>query len=357
MIKENILGTFHSVPTKVLRPLGVCKALKNFRGLGGLGGLGGLVLFLALAVTPASLRAQYDMPVSLNPFEVAKSRGPQTISSFSFAAPIPAIALTFDDGPHPKYTPRLLDILKRYGVKATFFVVGRNVERYPDIAQRIAAEGHQIANHTMTHPNLVKLKRKKFDKEIKETNTIIEAYTGKKPTSIRPPYGSLNVKVEAVLKNLYGMNVIMWSVDPEDWKKPGTSEVARRLIAGARPGAILLAHDIHEQTIEAIPEVLSQLLSQGYKFGTIDQLMSLPQVQAFGPATPGGRIGGGGSHGSVIPQKNASYGSAAQNSPNYHASPGMPTMPMYPNQVNQPLSGSETVSGYKVPVLRALPAN
>jgi peptidoglycan/xylan/chitin deacetylase (PgdA/CDA1 family) len=266
--------------------------------------------------------AQYDMPANLNPFEVAMSEPAKTISSFPKNLPVPALALTFDDGPHPKHTPRLLDILRQYGVKATFFVVGKNVERYPDIAQRIVAEGHQIANHTMAHPNLVKLKRKRFDKEIKDTNTIIEAYTGKKPTAIRPPYGSLNVKVEATLRNLYGLNIILWSVDPEDWKKPGASEVARRLIEGAKPGAILLAHDIHEQTIDAMPEVLSQLLARGYKFGTIDQLITLSRAS--------------------VPN---SLGSA----------PGVVRPPAVA-PVGQQVPAS-VVSGYKVPVLRALPAD
>lgn len=258
------------------------------------------------------------MPTSLNPFDFGKQQPPKTISSFSPNLPIPVLALTFDDGPHPKHTPRLLDILRQYGVKATFFVVGRNVEKYPDLAQRIVSEGHQIGNHTMTHPNLTKLRRKKFDSEIKETSTIIEAYTGKKPTCIRPPYGSLDMKVEAILKNLYGLNIILWSVDPEDWKKPGASEIARRLIGGAKPGAILLAHDIHEQTIDAMPEVLSNLLQQGYKFGTIDQIRSLPQASVV----------------QGLEQANA-RGAAALGQG----------------------AGVRPVPGYRVPVLRALPAN
>lgn len=273
------------------------------------------------------------MPSSLNPFEAAVSKSARTISSFP-NVPFPALALTFDDGPHPKYTPRLLEILDRYGVKATFFVIGRNVERYPELTQSIVSRGHQIANHTMTHPNLAKVKRKKLDSEIKDSNLLIEAYTGKKPTAIRPPYGSLNVKVEAVLRNLYGLNIILWSVDPEDWKKPGASEIARRLIEGAKPGAILLAHDIHEQTIEAMPEVLGQLLSRGYKFGTIDQMMSLPSIP----------------QNVITPQ---------QTQPLYQL-PQTSQMSQIPQIAQMPQLGQSSagvVSGYKVPVLRALPVD
>lgn len=260
-----------------------------------------------------------QMPPQLSPFGETASSGLKTFSSVS--THFPAIALTFDDGPHPENTPRLLDILKQYGVRATFFVVGRNVEKYPHIAQRIVSEGHQIGNHTMTHPDLVKLKRKKFDDEVKEVNTIIEAYTGVRPTCIRPPYGSLNSKVEALLHNVYGLNVVLWSVDPKDWKKPGASEVTQRLIEGAKPGAILLAHDIHAQTIEAVGPAIAQLKAQGYRFGTIDQLISLP------PSSP--------------------------------SSPSSPLLPVGVRDVGGGtfVSPSANVSGYKVPVRRALPVS
>lgn len=259
-----------------------------------------------------------QMPSELNPFGGAGTRSfsPETFSSVS--TQFPALALTFDDGPHPEHTPRLLDILRQYGVRATFFVVGSNVEKYPHIAQRIVSEGHQIGNHTMTHPNLVKLKRKKFDDEVKEVNTIIEAYTGVRPTCIRPPYGSLDSKVEALLHNAYGLNVVLWSVDPEDWKKPGVSEVTQRLIEGAKPGAILLAHDVHGQTIEAIAPAIAHLKAQGYRFGTIDQLLSLPPSPS-GQTSPSASMNLGGGVGDVV--------------------------------VRPPAN----VSGYQVPVRRALP--
>jgi peptidoglycan/xylan/chitin deacetylase (PgdA/CDA1 family) len=265
--------------------------------------------------------AQAGMPVGLNPFQPEVPFTPRTVSQVD--TQFPALALTFDDGPHPIHTPRLLDILKQYGVRATFFVVGKNVERYPDIAQRIVSEGHQIGNHTMTHPNLVKLKRKRFDSEIKEVSTLIEAYTGVRPTAIRPPYGSLDPKVEAILRNLYGLNIILWSVDPQDWKKPGVVEVSRRLIEGARPGAILLAHDIHADTVEAMPSVLSQLKARGYRFGTIDQMLALPPT----PPPPAGLAS--------TPPTGLQSGEGA--------AAGLVSPPA-------------TVSGYRVPVLRALPA-
>jgi peptidoglycan/xylan/chitin deacetylase (PgdA/CDA1 family) len=202
----------------------------------------------------------------------------------------PAIALTFDDGPHPEYTPAILDLLQHYGVRATFFVVGSNVRKYPEIVQRMVAEGHQVANHSLTHPSFVKLKPKKLAKEVQETNHLIEQYTGVVPSSIRPPYGAINDKVLSTLTDQYNLNVVMWSVDPEDWKKPGVEVIAQRLIQNARPGAILLAHDIHAQTVAAMPSVIGTLKSRGYMFGTVDQLLSLDLKESPGQISVGAEV-------------------------------------------------------------------
>jgi peptidoglycan/xylan/chitin deacetylase (PgdA/CDA1 family) len=219
---------------------------------------------------------------------LSEKRIPRTYSSFKTR--YPAIALTFDDGPHPIYTPKLLDILAQYGVRATFFLIGANVQKYPEIAQRIVAEGHQVANHTMSHPDLTKLKKKKVMYEVGQASTIIEAYTGSQPLCVRPPYGSLNKKTEDLLYSSSPMDIVFWTVDPEDWKKPGADVIAQRLIDGARPGAILLAHDIHAQTIEAVPLVISRLKAMGYRFGTISQLNALPdQVHANSEAGGGSK--------------------------------------------------------------------
>jgi len=189
----------------------------------------------------------------------------------------PYIALTFDDGPHPSNTPRLLDMLKQRNVKATFFVVGSNVQAYPAIMKRMVAEGHEVANHTWGHPDMTKLSQAALKKEMDTTRDAIIATTGVAPRLCRPPYGATNSAIKAWLKSEYGYPSILWSVDPLDWKKPGASVVADRLVAGASNGGILLVHDIHKPTIDAMPSTLDRLLGKGYKFLTVSQLISLEQ--------------------------------------------------------------------------------
>lgn len=185
------------------------------------------------------------------------------------------IAMTFDDGPHPSNTPKLLDILKARNVKATFYVVGSNAKRYPAIMRRMVAEGHEVGNHTVSHGNLTKMSRDAIRRDLSQCHqTIVEA-TGVAPRTMRPPYGAVTSDLKSWIKSEFGYPSIMWSVDPEDWKRPGSSVVTRRLVSGASPGGILLAHDIHAPTITAIPSALDQLLSQGYRFVTVTQLIAL----------------------------------------------------------------------------------
>lgn len=187
----------------------------------------------------------------------------------------PYIALTFDDGPHPQNTPRLLDILKARNAKATFFVVGTNARRYPDILRRIVAEGHEIGNHSNNHPALSKLSDEGVRKELQSCHDAVLSATGVPPKSMRPPYGAITAAQKAWVKREFGYSSILWSVDPLDWKRPGSSVVASRLVAGASPGGILLCHDIHAGTIDAIPQVLDQLLAKGYRFVTVTQLLAM----------------------------------------------------------------------------------
>lgn len=187
----------------------------------------------------------------------------------------PYIALTFDDGPHPTNTPRLLDILKQRNVKATFYVVGSNARRYPHILRRMVAEGHEIANHTDTHAYLTKISRDQIRRELTVTHQAIVSATGIPPRTLRPPYGAASAELKSWIKSEFGYPSIMWSVDPEDWKRPGVGVVTSRLVSGARPGGILLAHDIHPPTIDAMPGTVDQLLAKGFRFVTVTQLISL----------------------------------------------------------------------------------
>jgi peptidoglycan/xylan/chitin deacetylase (PgdA/CDA1 family) len=187
----------------------------------------------------------------------------------------PYIAITFDDGPSPTLTPRLLDILKEKGVKATFFVIGQNVAHSPDIVARASSEGHEIGSHSWSHPVLTKLSDDKVHEELQKTSEAILSATGKKPTLLRPHYGSINPHLCRMIAGQEGLTIVLWSVDPLDWKSPGSSVVAERLIAGAKPGAITLSHDIKPGTIEAIPQVIDALKAKGYQFVTVSELIAL----------------------------------------------------------------------------------
>lgn len=188
---------------------------------------------------------------------------------------LPFVALTFDDGPHKTNTPRLLDILKSRDVKATFYVVGTNARRYPEIMRRIIAEGHEIGNHTVTHGNLTKMSQSQVRKELSVAHEAIVSATGVAPRTMRPPYGAITSSQKSWIRKEFGYPTILWSVDPEDWKKPGSSVVASRLVSGARPGGILLAHDIHAPTVDAMPSAIDQLLRKGFQFVTVTQLIAM----------------------------------------------------------------------------------
>jgi len=187
----------------------------------------------------------------------------------------PYIAMTFDDGPSPETTPRLLDILKQRNIKVTFFMIGQNAERNPDLVRRILAEGHEIGNHSWTHPQLSKLSDDRVTQEITKTQEAIKSASGFTPTTLRPPYGAITARQRAWIENQFGLNIILWSVDPFDWKRPGPSVITQRILSGARPGAIILSHDIHKQTVDAMPATLDALLAKGFKFLTISQLLAM----------------------------------------------------------------------------------
>lgn len=188
------------------------------------------------------------------------------------------IAITFDDGPHPTHTPRLLDILKQRNVKATFYVIGTNVSRHPQIVRRILAEGHEIGNHTLNHPNLSNMGDDAVNREL---TGVITAMRGAAPNyrmnTMRPPYGALTQRQREWIFRDYRYPTIMWSVDPQDWRRPGPSVVTQRILSGTRSGGIVLAHDIHGPTIDAMPATFDGLLGRGFRFVTISQLIGLEQ--------------------------------------------------------------------------------
>jgi len=187
----------------------------------------------------------------------------------------PYIAMTFDDGPSSANTPRLLEILKQRNIKATFFLIGQNAASNPDIVRQILADGHEVGNHSWTHPQLSKLSDDRVTTEINKTQDAIKEASGFTPTLLRPPYGAITARQREWIESQFGLSIILWSVDPFDWKRPGASVITQRILSQVRPGAIILSHDIHNQTVDAMPATLDGLLAKGYKFVTVTQLIAM----------------------------------------------------------------------------------
>jgi peptidoglycan/xylan/chitin deacetylase (PgdA/CDA1 family) len=205
----------------------------------------------------------------------------------------PVVAMTFDDGPHPSLTPKLLDILKERNIKCTFFLIGQNMKAYPQIVRRIIAEGHEIGAHTYTHCSLTSRSDAQIRSELQRSEEVLMAAANYRPQLVRPPYGAINTRIKQLMFSEFGYSTIMWSVDPQDWRRPGVSVVTSRLVSGARPGAIMLAHDIHPPTIQAVPAMFDQLLAKGYQFVTVSQLMNMEKANmpvgvVIRPAVPMG---------------------------------------------------------------------
>jgi peptidoglycan/xylan/chitin deacetylase (PgdA/CDA1 family) len=188
------------------------------------------------------------------------------------------IAMTFDDGPHHKNTPRLLDMLRQRNIQATFYVIGENVNLYPEIVRRTVAEGHEIGNHTYNHPNLTKKSNAQVRSELDRTRDAIIKAAGVKPRTMRPPYGALLTRQREMIHREYGYPTILWDVDPQDWKRPGTAVVKSRILSGTNSGSIVLAHDLHSTTVDAMPSTLDALLAKGYRFVTVSQLLAMKEV-------------------------------------------------------------------------------
>lgn len=187
---------------------------------------------------------------------------------------IKKVALTFDDGPHKVYTPQLLDGLKERNVKATFFLIGKNIDGNEEIVQRMANEGHLIGNHTYNHVRLTEQVDSKANQEIMKTNQIIYDITGMNTIYIRPPFGSWNEDLECA----YNMMTVLWDVDPHDWKTKSSRQVVRHVIKNADDGDIILLHDVYPTSVEAAFEIIDELKAKGYEFVTIDQLKGSAKV-------------------------------------------------------------------------------
>ena len=199
------------------------------------------------------------------------------------------VGMTFDDGPHPKLTPWLLDMLKERNLKATFYLIGNRVVTWPAIARRIAEEGHEIGNHSWSHPFLNRYSDAAVMNEIDRTTRAIFDVTGRPPVTFRPPYGAFTRRQRLMLYKARNLPTILWSVDPQDWRRPGSSVVAQRILKKSVPGAIILSHDIHSGTVRAMPATFDGLATRGLGFGTMSQMMGWPvwQTRRFRLASRG----------------------------------------------------------------------
>lgn len=177
------------------------------------------------------------------------------------------VSLTFDDGPGP-YTARLLDTLKARGARATFFMLGENVHAHRDVVRRMAMEGHEVANHSWSHPDLTTLPAAEVRSQIRRTQQAIKDASGVAPTLTRPPYGATNEQVGRAV----GMPLIMWSVDTLDWRHRSAARDARVGIKEPERGGVVLYHDIHKPTVDAIPEVVDGLKKRGFTLVTVTEL-------------------------------------------------------------------------------------
>lgn len=207
------------------------------------------ILWLPPAQVPASTELKLEMP--------EPGRGQKLA------------ALTFDDGPHPEFTGPLLDGLRERGIKATFFLVGTQIQYAPELVSRMAREGHQIGVHTFSHVSVTGLEREEFRLQVEGTRRLIYSLLGERELWLRPPYGILDENAQ----NWADGPVVLWSVDPEDWKDANVKRIKEHIVSHTRDGDIILLHDIYPTSVEAALGAVDELQKQGFRFVTVARLM------------------------------------------------------------------------------------
>ena len=184
------------------------------------------------------------------------------------------VALTFDDGPTKTHTPRLLDILKEYGVKCTFFMQGVNVKARPETVKRVYEEGHEIGNHTYDHPNLTKISFDEVDEQLNKTADLVEDACGFRPRLVRPPYGSTTYSLRDHMRDELDMPCIKWSVDARDSFTDSADELVQTCLNETKDGDIILLHDTHDYSVDAVPRIIKGLQEKGFTFVTVSELLT-----------------------------------------------------------------------------------
>ena len=191
------------------------------------------------------------------------------VSASATPVEAPKIALTFDDGPSAAWTPALLDGLKERGVKATFFLIGENADKNPEIVKRMAEEGHLIGNHTYHHVELTKVSENEARLELADTSAVIVRITGKEPEYMRPPFGAWQRKLEREIQML----PVLWTIDPLDWTTENQDEIVNKVVTEAEENDIILLHDCYKSSIEAGLRIVDILQEEGFMFVTVDELL------------------------------------------------------------------------------------
>ena len=184
------------------------------------------------------------------------------------------VALTFDDGPGP-HTARLLNTLKARGVRATFFMLGENVEQHPGVVRRMAMEGHEVANHTWSHPDLTGMSPASVRSQMERTQKAIKDASGVEPTLMRPPYGATDKEVGRAV----GMPQILWSVDTKDWLYRSVSRDVKVGIKQPERGGIVLYHDVHKESVDSMPKVVDGLKKRGFTLVTVTEMFRGEQLK------------------------------------------------------------------------------
>ena len=228
--------------------------------------------------------AGYSEPIAPSP---EPTKGTPRITFTDCHVDGPFIAITFDDGPNPAQTPRLLKMLKERGIKATFFVLGQCVAQNPEVAKQIVQEGHEIASHSWNHPLLSKMNEAGVRDQLDRAQNVIKQTTGVTPTLMRPPYGGFTVNQRSWANSVWNYKIILWDVDSLDWKHRSPAKTQSIIMAETKKGSIILCHDIHKPTVDAMPATLDALLAKGFKFVTVTELMKMhhePVVQKKAPA-------------------------------------------------------------------------
>ncbi|WP_293197191.1 polysaccharide deacetylase family protein [Paenibacillus sp.] len=190
------------------------------------------------------------------------------------------VAFTFDDGPHPVYTYQVLEIFRRAGGHATFFMIGKEMEAYPDIAAEVHREGHEIANHTYTHPNLTELTLEEADEELRQAERLVQEVTGKSARSFRPPFFGVNEDILSLATERGYRTIGAVNGGARDWDNPGVEHILEHTRSVVKPGSVLIFHDGYgdrSQTVEAVRVLVEELTAEGYRMVTVSELLELAE--------------------------------------------------------------------------------